>query len=859
MTTLDNAIAQMRANGMPEFPPGHPKIGVGRITRYGPKKAAWYRLEVLRTRGNREVIVGAYGYWGKLDSQKIEVDWKGISSEERGELEARARENERLEREKREDRAKRAANRAHEQWKGALTAADMQKWLAEHGDPTRALSEYLKRKGVQPEACRFFADGTVLVPMLHYNATDGARLAGLQKIAADGTKRFNKGMAMEGAACRIGEPPSDGDLILVTEGFATGLSIREAVHRTLPVFLAFNAGNLKPVAERLRARYPLSPIVFCADDDWKTTRYDNTPWNPGIEYAQAAARAVGYAWVVRPLFKEASRDEKWTDFNDLHLGEGIDVVRAQLDLPAIMASQPAIGAAGPPQEGSREDKEIATIMAAIREWREDPPAATVAGGDGGDGAPPDGGGESGAAGDSPKPRGPRKWHEDLQRSKDMTVKPSVHNAVLYLANHELWKGVLAYDTFSETVMKVKSPPYAGGEVGEWSELDDNRLLLWFSRRIGEPGTEALQKAVQLAAHRQEFNPLRERLDKLPHDGKPRLRKWMFDYLGANVEGLREQLELAKRAPVKDGDAVRLLESEIERTLKYIELAGMKWMVSAVARVYQPGCRVDHMLILEGEQGVKKSTTIEILGGKWYTDARLNFADKDSLLIIQGRWIIEMAELEGMNKAETSETKKFLTQHIDLFRPPYGRKLVNYPRRCVFAGTVNLDAYLKDDSGNRRFWPVRVTAIDADALRRDVDQLWAEAVTLYKAGTPWWVLPEERHLFVEQQEQRFAVDAWEDLVMDFLDGRGEFMESAAGGMLKRVTVTDVLGKALKLDKSRWDRQAQLRVVGVLRRHGWIRKRETKASRQWYYARPEVRDTVAHRKEDTGDNAAYNQPF
>jgi phage/plasmid primase-like uncharacterized protein len=373
MTTLDNAIAQMRANGMPEFPPGHPKIGVGRITRYGPKKAAWYRLEVLRTRGNREVIVGAYGYWGKLDSQKIEVDWKGITSEERGELEARARENERLEREKRQDRAKRAAHRAHEQWKGALTAAEMQKWLIDHGDPERPLSEYLKRKNVQAEACRFFADGTVLVPMLHYNANDGARLAGLQKIAPDGTKRFNKGMAMEGAACRIGEPPSDGDLILIAEGFATGLSIREAVHRTLPVFLAFNAGNLKPVAERLRARYPLSPIVFCADDDWKTTRYDSTPWNPGIEYAQAAASAVGYSWVVRPLFKEASRDEKWTDFNDLHLGEGIDVVRAQLDLPSIMASQPAFGAAGPPQEGSREDKEITAIMAAIREWREDDP------------------------------------------------------------------------------------------------------------------------------------------------------------------------------------------------------------------------------------------------------------------------------------------------------------------------------------------------------------------------------------------------------------------------------------------------------------------------------------------------------
>jgi putative DNA primase/helicase len=114
------------------------------------------------------------------------------------------------------------------------------------------------------------------------------------------------------------------------------------------------------------------------------------------------------------------------------------------------------------------------------------------------------------------------------------------------------------------------------------------------------------------------------------------------------------------------------------------------MVAAVARVFEPGCKFDEMLILEGGQGARKSTTAKILGGDWYTDARLNFLDKDSKLILQGRWIIEMAELEGMNKAETSETKRFLSEDTDLFRPPYGRKLVKFPRRCVFIGTVNLD-------------------------------------------------------------------------------------------------------------------------------------------------------------------------
>jgi hypothetical protein len=164
-----------------------------------------------------------------------------------------------------------------------------------------------------------------------------------------------------------------------------------------------------------------------------------------------------------------------------------------------------------------------------------------------------------------------------------------------------------------------------------------------------------------------------------------------------------------------------------------------------ARALTPGCRVDTMLILEGEQGLMKSTALRTLGGEWFSDARLDFSNKDTLLLLQGRWIIEMPELEGMNKADTSETKRFLTQHEDIFRPPYGQKLTKSPRRCIFAGTVNHETYLKDDSGNRRFWPVRVTSIDLDALARDRDQLWGEAVRLFRDGVPFWVKAEERSL------------------------------------------------------------------------------------------------------------------
>jgi predicted P-loop ATPase len=304
---------------------------------------------------------------------------------------------------------------------------------------------------------------------------------------------------------------------------------------------------------------------------------------------------------------------------------------------------------------------------------------------------------------------------------------------------------------------------------------------------------------------------------------------------------------------------RLPQADKDRMLTYMELAGTKWLVAAVRRVYDPGCRVDNMLILEGGQGALKSTTLKVLGDRWFTDATLRFEDKDSLLIIQGRWIVEMAELEGMNKADTSATKKFLTQHVDLFRPPYGRKLVQYPRRCIFAGSVNHDIYLKDDSGNRRFWPVRVESIDIDRLRADVDQLWAEAAALHKAGVPHWVLPHEKPLFEEAQEARFDTDAWEETVLDYLDGAGEFALSTAGS-LNKVKTDQIMTGALKLDKARWDRQAKIRVVGILRRNGWFRRKDSAGSRQWWYVRPEPADpSLKVGPQPAGQEGGGDEPF
>jgi putative DNA primase/helicase len=806
---LDQAIAQMRADGMPEFPPGHPKVSVGKITRYGPKGRAWYRLEIVRTRAGTEVIVGAYGDWRSQLKAKIDVDWKGISAEERAELNARMRQQEEAEREKREERGRNAANRAKMQFRDSVSIED-----------ARALgivSAYLVRKGVEPEGCRFWRDGTVLVPVYALDTTDGARMVGLQRIASDGTKKFNAGMVMEGSVSRLGSPPDDGEPILLCEGYATALSIRLGTLRKHPVYVAFHAGNLPLVARLLRARYPNSPIVICADDDWKTEVPKGTPFNPGVVKADQAARAVGRAGVVVPLFITASRQDGWTDFNDLHQAHGIAAVSDQLDLARIAARI--------------EEEHRARVQLDAPSSRSDPekPVGPPSGEDGGEEPPPwldEAPPPSGPPPLSPPSGEPAGFRGDwippgraLHLKKSGDALGDLHNVVLHLQFHPDWLRVLAFDQFSEAITKLRPPPYVDGCVGEWRDLDDAETLHWLSDYMAEPTAATVRTAVLIVANRSKFNKVRDYLEAcaLAWDGVSRLETWLIDFMGV-CRGARF-------------DAMP--ENDRARTLAYVRLAGSKWLIAGAARALSPGCRVDTMLILEGEQGLMKSTALRTLGGEWFSDARLDFSNKDTLLLLQGRWIIEMPELEGMNKADTSETKRFLTQHEDIFRKPYGATLTKSPRRCIFAGTVNHETYLKDDSGNRRFWPVRVSSVDLDGLAAARDQLWGEAVHRFREGVAYWVKPDERALFEEQQDLRFQVDAWEGLLRAFLDGDGELQ-----GRLERVKMEQLLGSALKLDKGKWDRQCSIRVGSIMRRIGWERKRENTGARDWYYQRPEA---------------------
>ena len=250
------------------------------------------------------------------------------------------------------------------------------------------------------------------------------------------------------------------------------------------------------------------------------------------------------------------------------------------------------------------------------------------------------------------------------------------------------------------------------------------------------------------------------------------------------------------------------------------------MISAVARIFEPGCKVDCCLLLEGKQGTLKSTALRELGYPWFTDEIAELGTKDASLQAAGVWLVELAELESFTRAEVSKVKSFMSRRVDRFRPPYGQRTIEQPRQCVFAGTTNANAYLKDETGARRFWPVEVGTIDTEALGRARDQLWAEAVKRYRAGDCWWLdTAELASAAGEAVADRYEGDPWEMLIANQVAGR------------KGTSVTEILRDAIEKEPSQWTRGDQMRVGRCLTALGWRRYRATHGTRDWLNAPPE----------------------
>lgn len=322
----------------------------------------------------------------------------------------------------------------------------------------------------------------------------------------------------------------------------------------------------------------------------------------------------------------------------------------------------------------------------------------------------------------------------------------------------------------------------------WTDRLTDRAIVWCEKNyeVSFP-KDTMARALELASERNTYHPVKEYLEGLVWDRKKRLDKW-----------------LVKHARAEDSEYVRAI--------------GRMWMISAVARIYEPGCQVDYVLIIEGAQRGGKSSLMRALcrDKEWFLETTVELGTKDAYQMIRAKWIIELAELDSLTRGEFTRTKAFITSKIDSYRKSYGREVIDVLRGCVFGGTVNDEEYLKDESGGGRWWPFFCPAtqedrLDTGALEAIRDQLWAEAVCRYKRGEKWH--PESPELIVAmraEQEKRRQQDPWEELISDILRSK----KAQKNGISVREILTE-----LGVEMFRATRAESMRAARTLMALGW----------------------------------------
>jgi predicted P-loop ATPase len=400
------------------------------------------------------------------------------------------------------------------------------------------------------------------------------------------------------------------------------------------------------------------------------------------------------------------------------------------------------------------------------------------------------------------------------------------NFALFLEHAEEWCGVLAFNQF-DAGHYVLAPPPAPITAKVGQELDDSfdvEATCWFEQRGLLVSPAMVRVAVDAHARRHGFHPVRSYLDGLVWDEKPRLDTWLVDYLGART------LEKAVAETAEEKAA------RVTAEAAYLANVGRMFFISAVARIDRPGVQTDHTLVLEGPQNLGKSNALRILASEtFFTDQIREFGSKDAAQQLRGIWIIELSELAAITstRTELERVKAFLTQRDDRFRVPYGHRPVKFLRSCVFTGTTNQEEYLRDETGNRRFWPVRCTAIDLTKLARDRDQLWAEARTRYKRGEAWHITdPQLLKTAEEQQRDRVVQDPWHERVIEL--ARFDCTTKDKEGKPLRSTSVPAILFALNIPSERQDQANQNRVARILRLEGWQRfQTGPRTAREWRY--------------------------
>lgn len=331
---------------------------------------------------------------------------------------------------------------------------------------------------------------------------------------------------------------------------------------------------------------------------------------------------------------------------------------------------------------------------------------------------------------------------------------------------------------------------------QWRDDDDTGLCMWLQERLGLHGITP-SMVHQVVSRRLRATPrhcVREWFDSLIWDGEPRIAHAFEDHWGVEVGA--------------------------HQSSDYIRAVSANFFLGPVARVYHPGCQLDTMVVFEGAQGVGKSSALRVLGGPWYMAATESVNSKDFQQALRGALLVEIPELDSFDRADVKRVKSIISNPVDKYRASYARHAQDYPRQCVFAGTTNRDDWGNDDTGLRRFWPVRCGDVDLDGIARRRLDWYAEAVALYRRRHPWWDVP--RAAALAAQADRQSEDIWTALVATYLLGKTE------------VQIHDILADACKVAPSQMTHAHKLRIGSILRLSGWSKsnlRRDGKQTKTW----------------------------
>jgi len=495
------------------------------------------------------------------------------------------------------------------------------------------------------------------------------------------------------------------DTIAVTEGFATGATVHEATGYT--IIILFDAGNLLYTAPYIKERYPDRDIIICADNDWDTI-INGKPHNTGLIKGTRAAMEIGckIAW---PEFDTSLKNghKAPSDFNDYRETHSLD------DIKNI------IQAAGYPESDR-------AVMGRDSSGDIDLQSHDV----------PD----------------PEDWQDQFIRNKKSgIIEPrSTINILLVMESDPDLDGVFKYDSFAKRLIIFKCPPWEKPQYFKVRPIDDSVYIrleayvegTWGLKISKDKSSDAIIATAQL--DKNTFNPASDYFDNLEWDGVSRLETWLEKYVACN-----------------------------KQPKNYLSMVGAKFMCGLAARAIRPGIKFDTMIIFEGNQYAGKSYLARIMatveGVEYFLDDFKDIENKDALMKMQGKLVVEFPEISTMRKSEVNDLKAFVSRQEDEFRPPYGRNTVTAPRQCVFIGTVNPEGpYLRDVTGNRRYWPVSCrNKLPIDELKAVMPQLHAEAVYLVKHGEKLWLSDTEYQMACKEQDKRVMADIWTDRIEEIV--------------------------------------------------------------------------------------------